>query len=408
VAKSTRWGSGWKAEVGGTVGVGLGEYLRYPARGVFAKGGGTVEIEAIRDNVPLEMEALLSLQDAENETILAVQINWDLPGNREPMLEVATAPESLWYDEVTQKGYGTVFTREFGMGNIGRGRKFHVAFTWGPKEEQCTLYVDGRRIEARVGDPAIFAQTLEQAQWLVIGAQPRPEGAATSQSRSVIKGVYIYDQVLDGSQLYANPGQYRPSAATPPVVTGVSHDAGRVAGFSGKLVAGDTVTVSLEGAAGAAGSFDVAHYPDLGGTLALDWRGWGVYLEEKAFFEEGEVNLREVEGYDVYAGTSPFAAAAPGMEPVARLERQEQSHTLESLAVDTPGGAGAGGERGAERGFLRGVHGDVHGGVGGPVRAGGGGGSFEQRGAEHDGGGGRDAGGGPGPDAGGGGGAGGA
>ena len=69
------------------------------------------------------------------------------------------------------------------------------------------------------------------------------------------------------------------------------------------------------------------HYPDLGGKLTVDWRGWGVYLEEKTFYEAGEVNLRDVEGYDVYAANAPFDPRRPRFEPLRVLKTEEQSYS---------------------------------------------------------------------------------
>ena len=101
-------------------------------------------------------------------------------------------------------------------------------------------------------------------------------------------------------------------------------------------MAGNTLQVTLEGTPGATGTFDLAHFPDLGGKITLDWRGWGVYAEDKVFFEPAEVDLRDVEGYRLYASTTPFDPAAPGMEPTAELEVVAQSHTFEFLEADKP------------------------------------------------------------------------
>lgn len=335
VTRDTPWGGGWRADRGGSVGPGQGQYLKYPAQGVLNPAQGTVEVEVIRDNAKDEMEAFFTLLDANEKTILAMQVNWDRPDRGRPTLEIAT-DERFLYTVINSRLYGSQDSSEFAMPSIGNGQKAHIVFTWGRKDTDITLYVNGSKIDAKVDDPDFIIDVIRQAKWIVIGAQPRAGGGATSQSRSVITKFYVYDQVLDGAQLSATPEQFRPSSEKAPSIAAVSHDAARVAGFSGKIVANDTVTVTLTGDVGAAGSFDLVHYPDVGGSLLVDWRGWGVYLEDKKFYEEGEVNLRDVDGYDVFAANEPFDPAAPGREPLAILKTQEQSYQMDLLTADTP------------------------------------------------------------------------
>jgi hypothetical protein len=149
-------------------------------------------------------------------------------------------------------------------------------------------------------------------------------------THSLLANVQLHDRVLAVSEMA--------QAIAPAGVNifGVAHNATAVAGFSGKLVAGNTLGVTVHGTPGSTGTFDIVHYPDVGANIKLDWRGWGVYLEEKTYFEEGEVDLRQVEGYEVYVAQAPFDYAAPGFEPLAKLEVEQQQYLVEAPEVDKP------------------------------------------------------------------------
>ena len=336
---------GWRASAGGDVRGEEMEYLQYPAAGKINPDAGTVEFEVDRAEEGARLEAYFSLRDAQGKSILTAHVWWrDYRGLDDlPLLEVTLASgESPWYREVKHKYRGLQTHDAIPMGGVGGGR-FHVAFTWGESPSDFGLYVNGKRLKAKFREESAepFRQTIRSAEWIVIGAQPG-NTYSRSQSRSVIKSVHVYDQPINVADLHANPEKYRVPAA----VASVSHDAFLAAGFSGKLVAGNALTVTLAGTPGSAGTFDIAHYPDIDRKIALDWRGWGVYLEKKTFYEEGEVNLRDVEGYRVYAAKEPLDPAAltlkqveggpPPLEPVARLDVKEQAYTLEFLDIDTP------------------------------------------------------------------------
>lgn len=208
--------------------------------------------------------------------------------------------------------------------NVARGQTFRLTITWNEKGRD-EIYLDGKRLQYSYDETArSFSDALRDSTGLLVGVE-YSGGIFASKMTSLVKDV----RVLDVDTIV------REERAAGVAIAGVTHNAFQAAGFSGKLVAGGELKVALEGSAGSTGSFDIAHFTDLDGKIPLDWRGWGVYLEDKSFYEPGEVNLRDVDGYQVYASKQLFDPTAPGMEPVARLKVEEQSYTLEYLDRDS-------------------------------------------------------------------------
>ncbi len=251
---------------------------------------------------------------------------------------------------------------------VAVGETIHLDLTWDDASRTYSVYVDGRVQNAQYGEVDPIQKRWRPDQRSLINAQmarmdkerlfdSQPLGyflrrvAAVQlgssdppgrSARRIAEGpaarppLLLRHALLDNFAVFVDeiPPLGRPER--PPAIASVEHDAARASGFSGSLVAGNTLQVDVAGTPGAAGSFDVAYYPDLDRTIELDWRGWGVYLEEKVFYEPGEVNLRDVEGYRVYVDTSPIDPVAPAIEPVERLDVQVQEYTLESLETGTP------------------------------------------------------------------------
>jgi len=309
------------------------DFVEYDLAGLgLSPEKGTIEFSVTRDEVFL-VEAAFSLMNKSGDRLFALYLYWDFyPGG--PAISTFTSNISettqpaFWYVSDPKNPGSLVFRIPIGR-SVAKGQKIHVALTWNGAEG--AIFVDGRSLKVKTDPKIPFSALMAAADRIIVGAEfdNRVPQGAWSVSHSVISNFQVNSEALTAAELDAPiPGR--------PAVVSVEHDVARVAGFSGKLVAGNTVTVNLQGTPAKAGSFDIVHYPDIGGKITLDWRGWGVYLEEKVFFEEGEVNLRDVEGYRVYAGTAPFDPAAPGMEPIAELEAGVQSYTFELLQVDTP------------------------------------------------------------------------
>jgi hypothetical protein len=209
--------------------------------------------------------------------------------------------------------------------NVVRGQTFRLTVTWNEATGRDEIYLDGNKLAYDLDETAPgLSDALRESTTLLIGQESWFDSVA-SKMTSLVKDVRVLDEATVA----------REERAGGVAITSVSHNAFQAAGFSGKLVAGGELKVALEGQAGATGTFDVAHFTDLDGKIPLDWRGWGVYLEDKTYFEPGEVNLRDVEGYQVFASKTLFDPAAPGMEPVARLKVEEQSYLLEYLDRDS-------------------------------------------------------------------------
>ena len=323
-----------------------------------SRGSISFDLQRTGDIPAGEGETVFALMESAGILALRLQVDWKSetePGN----------PKFYFRGPGNGEEY-----RRYGIGlwgptieldrPVARGAWIHVDLTWDDTARKYAIYVDGREQLRKSGgfDPGKFfsPEMLEKVnRELEREGKPkafdsRPLGAFLSEVVSVQLGnhgpprapgrrrPYLRNALLDNFVVYGDeippPGGTRLSAAM--AIATVEHDAARVAGFSGKLVAGDTLQVTVSGTPGAAGSFDIAHYPDLDRTIELDWRGWGVYLEEKVFYEPGEVNLRDVEGYRVYVGTSPIDPAAPGIEPLERLDVKVQNYKVESLEIGTP------------------------------------------------------------------------
>jgi hypothetical protein len=301
-------------------------------------------------------ETLFELVDAAGRRVLRVKLSWTG--------EAGSGLPSLHF-----QGAGDDYRRH-GMGlwgpvveldkPVSPGQRVRIQLSWDDATGACEVYLDGAVQKSFHGgfDPVLKSWYPDRRAQVNAALaregkaaffEARPLGTLLSRVATIRLGNYdapgrnpqrprslLQHALLDGFMVFVDeippPGQSGP----PPVIASVEHDAARAAGISGRLVAGDSLSVTLRGTPGATGSFDVLHYPDLGGRIDLDWRGWGVYLEEKVFYQPGEVNLADVAAYRVYASPAPIDLAAPGLEPLATLPPSQQRHTLDLLTVDQP------------------------------------------------------------------------
>jgi len=322
-----------------------------------SRGSISFDLQRTGDIPAGEEETVFTLLNGTGAPVLRLQLAWtSKAGVGNPTLYFRDTGSSGEYSRFGMGLWGPVTELDR---PVARGAWIRVDLTWDDAARTYTVYVDGRAQLRQSGghEPVELGPEMLQKVNRELERQGKPKafdsrplGAFLSGAVSVQLGShapprapgkrrpFLRNALLDNFAVYGDeippPGGTRPLVAL--AIASVNHDAPRVAGFSGKLVAGETLHVTMEGTPGATGSFDIAHYPEADGKLTLDWRGWGVYLEAKAFFEEGEVNLRDVEGYRVYASTAPFDPAAPGMEPIAELEVGVQSYAFEFLEVDRP------------------------------------------------------------------------
>ena len=297
----------------------------------------------VQRNEQQNWENLATFSAADYSLMARVMITWEGDsGNTE--LKIGSGEYPLWYLEYVDVGMNNYVgkTIVFPLDQkIAKGQWVNVTLTWGASDTERGIFVNGKKLAVKVDNNFAMQKLLADSQYLVIGSDPRPgsgitdasglfaPGVVDSVTRSVIDAVEIRDTVVtDFPLVYVGDQQL--------LIADIDDDRRTAAGFSGKLIAGNRLGVTITGTPGARGTFDVVHYPDIGGNISLDWRGWGVYLEEKVFFEESEVNLREVEGYRVYAELESFAAITPEMVPVAELEVEEQSYAFSTLNPNTP------------------------------------------------------------------------
>jgi hypothetical protein len=310
-------------------------YIEYDLSPFADRGTGYFELELTRKSgrAPDDLsEALVTFYERPNDSKFYFGVVWESTlESRESLLTISGSfypnGQNLWGGKIPL-GRRVLPGETVVLGFSWSGRQTQV-FVNGKEVAQEPIYYDnGVRKLAEKRSPAVgFGDLLAGVTHLRVGQMTRSNPVPSGDfplTNAYVRRFAIRDA------LAAEP---RVKVA---VCASVSHNALKAAGFSGKLVAGDALEVTVEGTPGATGTFDLVHYPEVGGRLTLDWRGWGVYLEEKVFFEKGEVNLRDVEGYRVYAGTAPFDPAAPGMEPIAELEPGVQSYAFEFLEVDKP------------------------------------------------------------------------
>jgi hypothetical protein len=321
---------GWRGTGVGVVPPGKGGFLSYDVK--LNPEGGTIEFDFQRDERG-HIERFVNFVNAGGATTLSILFEW--PGFGHPEYEellqlMANTPDSYVYYGPYRGEFNLMYTHEGLPVSIPKGKTTHVAVTW--TSTTTKLYINGKELKSgHVRYPALMSALARTAVRIYVGGAPLDPGPSRiySTPHSVISNFQVHDTALDPTQLG------KPIAA-PVAITAVAQSSSHGAGFSGKLVAGDKLDVAVNGTPGAKGVFDVVYYPDIQGKIDLDWRGYGVYLEQKAFFEANEINLRDVTGYRVYASTVPLGAVTAETPTVATLKVGEQSYTLEHLEVDTP------------------------------------------------------------------------
>jgi hypothetical protein len=293
-------------------------------------------------------EPVLEFVDHEDRNILTVYIQWEgseFGGGAELLMDSKRTADPAYDLNV----WGEVIPLDF---TPRAGEWIHVALTYGAAEGENQVLVNGKALTSAYPPVGSYAQvrstemgkvTMKNGRLDLSGVTEVRVGAEGKDwDKGIGRGVrYLENSILDDLRFHdtvvtsfdlARIG----AAEGQPEILSVEHNGVSVAGFSLKLVAGDTMTVALEGTAGATATFDIVTVPDIKGKIELSWQGYGVYLEEITFFDEGEINLRDVEEYRVFVSREPIAAVTEEMEPVEVLEVQAQSYTIEGLEADVP------------------------------------------------------------------------
>ncbi len=262
-------GNAWRTGTISTPPGVVGPMLSYPVAGLLSPSAGTLEFDLVREE-RFRFESIFSLVDAAGQPLLVAWIRWD-KAVPEIVFDGSHEGHRLWVRDYDIPGVGAKdFEEERIVFNqaVARGQRFHLAFTWGPTPGECRIYLNGKPLTASVASPFGLPWIIENSTTLVLGAEPEIPGrppTAYSYLNSPLADFRVSDAALTPDQFLLFP-----------VIKSVSHNGFEVAGFSGKLVAGDTLTVTLEGEAGGVATFEVGDAKDL--PMAEKAEAPGVYV----------------------------------------------------------------------------------------------------------------------------------
>jgi biotin carboxyl carrier protein len=188
---------------------------------------------------------------------------------------------------------------------VGLGEWLHVAFTWGPDPQDNALYINGDPfpLPIPVDERVNYGKYLAGAHTLVVGADlmdASEKDGIYHLANSIIDDLRIHDEVITDFDL---------SRINPKIIS-VKHDAFSVAGYSGKLVVGDTYTVTLKAEPGGTATFDLG--PVQGHIMTEDPDNPGTYVGIHSVDYDENVEDGRIIGHFVSgagAEADPVAAA---------------------------------------------------------------------------------------------------
>jgi hypothetical protein len=230
-------------------------FIQHDLPSGFFQDEGTLEFFLQRKEKPLSgevrEESIIEISDADYKSIITVKILWDNPkllGSEGSGLQVYG---NYLIEELASEPWGGEYF-PFGRA-VEPGEWVHVAVTWGTGKKENNVYLNGvvlTRVRNEYGihhEPKslYLADILEKATHVRIGGESftsDPEITWSPLSNSIVDELKIHDQAF-------NPMF--------PEIRSVSHDVFSVAGYSGKLVSGDTYTVTLQAPPGGTATFDL-------------------------------------------------------------------------------------------------------------------------------------------------------
>ena len=228
-------------------------FLEYDLRGNrFPASQGTVVFELERDEV-LHREAVFSLVDNTSRRLFALRIYWSGAGGQPGIyLHAANRTNKLapfWY--VTDPGNFGHPRPGIPLGrDVEKGGKVRIVLTWSGNDGQ--IFVDGKSLGVKTNPSAPFSELAAAAAKVILGAETdvRNPGGAWSTVRSAITDFRVFDTSYPD-------GKVPDALSAPSMIRQVTDDSFQVPGISGKLVAGDKVSVTLLAAPGGKASFDL-------------------------------------------------------------------------------------------------------------------------------------------------------
>jgi len=137
---------------------------------------------------------------------------------------------------------------------VRKGQSLELLFTWGQNKSDNALYVDGNKFNLKYdhkgsytigGSRKTLGEQLTGLQKVTLGLEIYDDGNWNPANDTIIWEAIFYDDPVDALNSYR------------PVISSIAHDAFAVAGYSGKLVEGDTYTVTLKAEPGGTATFDL-------------------------------------------------------------------------------------------------------------------------------------------------------
>jgi biotin carboxyl carrier protein len=165
---------------------------------------------------------------------------------------------------------------------VRKGQSLELLFTWGQGKSDNALYVDGRKFNLKYdhkgsyttgGPRKTLGEQLTGLQKVTLGLEPYDDGNWNPANDTIIWEATLYDDPADALNSYR------------PVISSITHDAFAVAGYSGKLVEGDTYTVILKADPGGTATFDLVQPASTSGGVTIPER---IRIADHAMTEDPE------------------------------------------------------------------------------------------------------------------------
>jgi biotin carboxyl carrier protein len=228
-------GPGWLPVKGGDFKEGSAEYLFYDLSVTPVPiEQGAILASMVRSNVS-DHEMVFGFADADWNMMWGVQLRWNGDGAGDELKDV------LLY----QRQASPVKRADLPIpAGLAASDEYSIAFGW--QTDDVYVSFNGQDLGAEIGDVDGFMAMLARARYLVVGAETHDylePGGAYSTLGSRLVDFKLYDSFAD--------------AAPRPVISSVTHDAFSAAGYSGRLVAGDIITINLQTEPGGEASFDI-------------------------------------------------------------------------------------------------------------------------------------------------------
>jgi biotin carboxyl carrier protein len=235
--------TGWTSTSGeiGRDGVpGIPQYLELDSNLVDPNAGGVrfiVERHPVwEDDGKTDYEVVFSLSDDSRKSLVSFGLLWENAGETQLTITgIKNAKrDGLWPSRI-------------GLGRLVKpGESIEILLTWGSRKQDNRLFVDGQPVDISYfndefyiwdGPEKSFGDHIEGLSSVMVGVES-PDG---SEFWSPLNDTILWELEFIGG----------------PEISSVSHDAFAVAGYSGKLVEGDTYTVTLKAESGGTATFDL-------------------------------------------------------------------------------------------------------------------------------------------------------